>query len=189
MTRRFIIPTLLCAVFIGTGCTTETPTGALSDAADVELQAAKRGDDISSDQNSQLAELRRLTAPFHNFSKAQEAGWSVQFTPCLSNPAAGGMGFHFGNPAYVDEKAVLLEPELLLYEPQKNGKLRFVGVEYIIPFSEVGPDSDAPTLLGHEFHQVPDAGLWGLHVWIGRHNPSGMFMDWNPLVTCEYAGS
>lgn len=189
MLHRFTLPLLLSVVLVAAGCTTETPTSAFSEAADVELQAAKKGADRPAELNRQLAELRRLTAPFHNFEKAQEAGWNVQFTPCLSHPTEGAMGFHYGNPAFVDADAVLLEPELLLYEPQKNGKLRFVGVEYIILFDDVPQDSDPPMLFGQEFHQVPEAGLWGLHAWVGRHNPSGMFADWNPLVTCEHAGS
>ena len=29
--------------------------------------------------------------------------------------------------------------------------------------------------------------LWALHVWIWEDNPSGIFADWNPRVTCDYA--
>jgi hypothetical protein len=42
----------------------------------------------------------------------------------------------------------LLQPELPLYEPEKNGKLRFVGVEYIVPFADHPATAAAPTLLG-----------------------------------------
>jgi hypothetical protein len=27
-------------------------------------------------------------------------------------------------------------------------------------------------------------GIWYLHVWIWEPNPSGLFADWNPSVTC-----
>jgi hypothetical protein len=27
-------------------------------------------------------------------------------------------------------------------------------------------------------------GLWTLHVWLFKHNPNGLFADWNPLVRC-----
>ena len=37
------------------------------------------------------------------------------------------------------------------------------------------------------FEPVPSAGVWGLHAWVGRHNPEGMFTAWNPLVSCEFA--
>ncbi len=138
----------------------------------------------------EIAQLRRVVAPFHDFEAAVAAGWSVQFTPCLEAPGLGGMGFHYANPAFVgDGGAVeLLQPELLLYEPEKNGKLRFVGVEYIVPFADHPATEAPPTLLGQEFDLVPDAGLWGLHIYVGRHNSSGIFFAWNPKVSCEHAG-
>ena len=136
-----------------------------------------------------LASLRRVVAPLHNFDRAQAAGWSVQATPCLEHPTDGAMGFHYGNPAYIGDGGAVsvTQPELLLFEPMENGQMRFVGVEYIVLFTDVPPTGPAPVLFGHEFHPVPDAGLWGLHAWVGRHNPSGMFADWNPLVSCEFA--
>ena len=78
-------------------------------------------------------------------------------------------------------------PELLLYEPEKNGKLRFVGVEYIVPFTDIPSTAPAPTLLGQRFAQVPEFQVWGLHIWVGRHNPSGIFAPWNPKVSCDNA--
>jgi hypothetical protein len=101
------------------------------------------------------------------------------------------MGFHYANPAFVfDGGAVdLLQPELLLYEPQANGKLRFTGVEYIVLFSDRPATAPPPTLLGQAFEAVPDAGLWGLHIYVGQHNPSGIFATWNPRVNCEFAGA
>lgn len=143
---------------------------------------------LSAEVNQDLAQLRRLVAPFHDLETAQDAGWNVQVTSCLENPAEGGMGFHWGNPAFIENvEPAVLEPELLLYEPQKNGKPRFVGVEYVIPFDLLSPESDPPVLFGQEFHQNTEAELWALHVWVGRHNPSGLFTDWNPNVSCEFA--
>ena len=144
---------------------------------------------------SQIAQLRRLVAPFHDFDKAVASGWSAQITPCLvdadlpSQPGAGAMGFHYGRPAFIGDggRVRLLEPELLLYEPEKNGKLRFVGVEYIVPFTDIPATAAAPTLLGQQFAQVPEFGVWGLHIWVGRHNPSGIFAAWNPKVSCDNA--
>jgi hypothetical protein len=100
------------------------------------------------------------------------------------------MGLHYGNLAYIQDRGVvnLLQPELLLYEPEKNGKLRFMGVEYIVPFTDHPATAAPPTLLGQEFAQVPEFGVWGLHIWVGRHNSSGTFAPWNPKVSCENAG-
>ena len=81
---------------------------------------------------SDLATLRQVTAPFHNFKQARKAGWNAQTTSCFSS-AEGGMGFHYGNPGLIDGAVAVNQPELLLYEPQKNGQLRLVAVEYIVP--------------------------------------------------------
>ena len=152
---------------------------------------------ISASTASQIAQLRRLVAPFHDFQTASDAGWSAPITPCLvagdlpSTPGSGAMGFHYGNLAYIQDGGVvdLLQPELLLYEPEKNGRLRFVGVEYIVPFTDHPATDPAPTLLGQEFAQVPEFGVWGLHIYVGRHNPSGTFAPWNPKVSCANAGA
>jgi hypothetical protein len=138
---------------------------------------------------SQIARLRQLVAPFHDFEKAKAAGWSVQITSCLEDPKLGGMGFHYGKLAFINDggRVALLQPELLLFEPQKNGKLRFVAVEYIVPFTDHPASAAPPELLGQKFAQVPEFGLWGLHIWVGRHNPSGIFAPWNPNVNCDNA--
>lgn len=144
-------------------------------------------DAISPEVRRQLATLQNFTARFHRFEAAQEAGWNIQLTPCLET-AEGAQGFHYARGEFIgDGEALLLEPELLMYEPQKNGRLRLVGVEYIILFSEVPADADPPTLLGQEFHANMEFGLWALHVWLWRHNPNGMFADWNPKVSCQFA--
>jgi hypothetical protein len=114
------------------------------------------------------------------------AGWSTKITPCMTNPAAGGMGFHYGNTALIDAVANVAEPELLLYEPEKNGRLRLVAVEYIIPYAAHPRNAAPPVLFGREFLQNDAFQLWGLHAWVWKHNPSGMFANWNPTVSCKY---
>ena len=142
---------------------------------------------LSAAVNKDLAALRRLTAPFHNFDKAEAAGWGAQITPCLEDATLGAQGFHYGNPAFIDGEANALEPELLLYEPQPNGRLRLVGIEYIVPFTIVPATADPPSLFGQDFHQNFVFGVWALHVWVWRHNPSGLVADWNPQVSCAAA--
>lgn len=168
-----------------TGCgndTMEAPPAASRASstlrADTSMSAAVEQD---------LATLRRLVAPFHRFDAAVAAGWNVQLTPCLSNPSQGAMGYHYANTALIDATVSVDEPELLLYEPLKNGGLRFVAVEYIIPFTLLPADATPPVLFGQSFHQNFEVGLWALHVWVGRHNPAGLFADWNPDVSCQYA--
>jgi len=140
---------------------------------------------VSGDVERQIARLRAVTAPFHDFQTAVDAGWGTQITACFSDPQ-GGMGYHYGNTALIDGVVDALKPELLLYEPQKNGKLRYVAVEYIVPFTAWTGDVP-PQLYGQAFHRNGAVGLWVLHVWHFRNNPRGMFADWNPRVTCDHA--
>lgn len=137
--------------------------------------------------NQQLAALRRLTAHFHNFQGSQAAGYTILATGCRENPPIGAMGFHYLNLAYVDGTVTPLEPELVIYEPRKNGELRFVGVEYIIPYAILPETASPPVLFGREFLQNPGDQLWMMHVWVGRNNPDGLFATWNPNVSCQYA--
>ena len=141
---------------------------------------------ISGDVQRQIAQLRAATAPFHDFDAAVEAGWGTQITGCFSDPVLGGMGYHFGNVALIDGTVDALEPELLLYEPTRNGRLRFVAVEYIVPYG-AWTSAEPPTLYGQSFHRNDAFEIWVLHVWHFRDNPSGIFADWNPRVSCQYA--
>jgi hypothetical protein len=140
----------------------------------------------SAEWNRALAQIRALTAPFHRIEAAHAAGWTVPLSGCVEVPGVGGMGYHYGNPEYLDGTVNLLEPEALLYEPMRNGKKRLVAVEYVVPYVFHPRDAEPPTLLGRELHQLDGPGVWGLHVWIWHHNPAGMFADFNPRVSCEY---
>jgi hypothetical protein len=181
---RARIPITLSLVTILLACEDHPGTLAPEGASAVEARAA------SASTASQIAQLRRLVARFHDFDAAVHAGWATQITPCLEAPGLGAMGFHYGNLGYIQDGGVvdLLQPELLLYEPEKSGKLRFVGVEYIVPFADHPATAAPPTLLGQAFAQVPEFGVWGLHIYVGRENPSGIFAPWNPKVSCENAG-
>jgi hypothetical protein len=181
---RARVPITLSLVTILLACEDHPGTLAPEGASALEARAA------SASTASQIAQLRRLVAPFHDFDAAVHAGWATQITPCLEAPGLGAMRFHYGNLGYIQDGGVvdLLQPELLLYEPEKSGKLRFVGVEYIVPFADHPATAAPPTLLGQPFAQVPEFGVWGLHIYVGRENPSGIFAAWNPKVSCEHAG-
>lgn len=139
------------------------------------------GPDVESD----LAILRRVTARFHEFDSARQAGWSAQITPCMVDPGgAGGMGFHYGNTNLINGSARVDQPQLLLYEPEVDGRLRLVAVEYIIPYTFHSREADPPVLFGQKFQRNDTFQLWGLHAWVWKENPSGIFANWNPRVTC-----
>jgi hypothetical protein len=102
------------------------------------------------------------------------------------------MGIHFVHNELISD-AVLdpLLPEALMYEPESNGRLRLVGLEYIVFQDAWDAEHDAPpALLGQQLHLVSSPNRYGvpafyeLHVWVWKHNPSGLFNDWNPRVRC-----
>jgi hypothetical protein len=144
----------------------------------------------------QLAELRKVTARFHNQDAAAAAGYETQITPCWAHHSAGAMGYHYGKLALLDAEVDLLEPEVLMYEPVPGGPMRLVGMEYIVPLAaweQAGHDltdaTDVPQLLGQNYTRHSFLPIFKLHIWLWRTNPAGVFADWNPKVTCAHAES
>lgn len=183
--NRSSVLLIAAAALIATGCGDAEPVGAGAAQLHAHSMSATPVA-LSADAAKDVARLRALTARFHRFDVAVAEGWSAKITECFADPSQGGMGFHYGNPKYINGMVDVLEPELLLYEPQKNGSMRLVAVEYIVPFT-AWTASEPPRLYGQSFHRNEAFGIWALHVWHERHNPRGMFMDWNPKVTCDNA--
>jgi hypothetical protein len=141
----------------------------------------------NADVNAQIAELRRLLAPFHNFEKAVEYGYSVPVPGpgvCLSDPARGGMGYHYtlAGKNLVDGVVNLLEPEFIVYSPTRNGGVRLSAVDYFVPYAFVPRDAEPPSLLGVPFAQEDNLNAWVMHIWAFWPNPAGMFENYNPDV-------
>jgi hypothetical protein len=154
---------------------------ALVDVANVSVAEANRD----------LALARSGTAPFHRLSTAEAAGYS-QVSPCIAGPG-GAMGFHFARAdLYGDGIVRPDEPEVLMYAPAPNGRMRLIGVEYQVFAAAWDPaHSEPPSLFGQTFedHRAEGSthGLpphYELHAWVWRHNPAGMFAPFNPDVSC-----
>ncbi|AZO00039.1 hypothetical protein EJ066_24540 [Mesorhizobium sp. M9A.F.Ca.ET.002.03.1.2] len=105
----------------------------------------------------------------------------------------GAMGIHFVNVPSVGQKLDPMRPNVLIYEPTKEG-LRLVAVEWLVPLT---PDTkEPPKLLGQTF-QGPMEGHYplipkefvhyDLHAWLFKENPNGMFSPTNPTVECSEA--
>jgi hypothetical protein len=148
-----------------------------------------------------LSVARAGTAAFHDVDSVQAAGYGefrdAAGIACIDNPGAGGMGVHFASLGQVLDPAVdAANPEALVYEPESNGRLRLVAAEYIV-FQAAwdAVNSSPPALFGHEFELNGSPNRYGLppfyelHAWIWKHNPRGMFDDWNPRVSCASAQS
>lgn len=138
----------------------------------------------SEDIARDLERIRTATAPYQDIAAAHAAGYPTATPQCLANASAGGMGQHYINRTYIDDKLELERPEILLYAPDGDGKQTLVGVEYIIPYRILPATSKAPRILGQPLKQSPELQLWYLHVWVWRENASGLFADWNPAVRC-----
>jgi len=144
---------------------------------------------------SQLVEdVRNATRVYLDVNNAGPAGYGPAFG-CVTGPDHGAMGIHYVNGGLVmDSKIEKETPEALIYEPVGGGKLRFVGVEYIVDAATwlKNNDNKPPQLDGQAFQLVASPNRFGLdpffelHVWAWRDNPQGAFVDWNNNVTCEH---
>jgi hypothetical protein len=191
------------AGFLGfIGCTADTPSGPseigptrgssstqppASTHTHHGSNAAAAGVALSADANQQIAQLRRLIAPFHNFDKAVEFGYSVPAPGpgvCISDPARGGMGFHYtlANKDLINDGVVnLLEPEFIVYSPQPNGGVRLSAVDYFVPYT-TWPHAQPPSLLGVPFAREDGFQAYVLHIWAFWPNPVSIFENYNPDV-------
>jgi hypothetical protein len=203
-------------VAAASACAGDAPTEARSEAAaemDHSAHAAvvKGRGVYGPDVLAALAQVRRVTAPYHDLDKAIADGYTV-WSPdpfaagatCPSSPE-GRMGYHLvkvslrggaANPAAGDAVIDPLQPEMLLYEKRADGQMHLVGVEYIVfqaAWERVhGAGAAPPTVFGqpllfssHTFPGNPNPiPHYELHVWIWSNNPLGMFYPWNPTVTC-----
>ena len=141
-----------------------------------------------------LRDVRRATARFHSIRAAEKAGYQLGYVEpflldgCIAHPTDGAMGYHwFDHDAIADPRVDAHRPEALVYAPTSDGRLRLAAVEGVVPKSvrEAAGNTDPPTLFDQELHILNQAlGWYILHAWVWKANPSGVFADWNPQVTC-----
>ena len=194
MTR---LSTSIALVLVLTGALTACQDEGRSTDPIMAPTVVRSANDVAQiNDQTQLAELSRVTAKFHRIEAAKDAGYSTQITPCWAHHSAGGMGYHFGNTNLFDATVDLLNPETVIYEPQAGGHMRLVGMEYIVPLDawagaghDLNDPNDVPQLLGQRFTRHSFLPIFKLHIWLWQNNPSGTFADWNPKVSCQYAES
>jgi len=177
-------PLLLLGITLLGGCMDPAPT-----STSLQPQAVPSLDKAGNEDNKDLAKLRSATAQFHNFDVAKKAGYTFLFmNMCMvdqSPEKLGGMGDHYVNTDSLDGHVNVEYPEALLYEPGPNHQLNLVAVEYVIP-KAAWTKTDPPELFGRKF-KLNAFDLWALHVWVWENNPSGLYADWNPRVSCVNA--
>ena len=163
----------------------ESPPTATDVVAAHATHAIVPNGELPADQKRAIADVRNATVKFHDFAYATSAnggGYTVQYPAgCAASPT-GAQGVHYLNPSLVDNKVELLRPELVMYEPGPNGQMNLVGVDYVVPLDQA---TTAPSLIGVNLSALgPPLNVWAVHIWAWRPNPSGMFAQWNPKVSC-----
>ena len=130
-----------------------------------------------------LKSVRNATAKFHSTTQAVNAGY-VPDEHCVSAPGLGGMGYHWANPSLVDPAFDPLKPEVVLYAKGPGGNLRLVALEYVV----INVGQPRPSF-GDQLFDIGGTPVpvphWSLHVWLYETNPSGIFVPFNPNVSCQ----
>lgn len=199
LTAALVLAVLTTATFAGAMVAPQT-TAASPPAKEIaklkrqiaalEAELAKLRANSPGQIRKTLDAVKRVTDRYETATAATRAGY-VLGSPCEASPQ-GGMGFHYVNPAAIqDPKLDPLRPEILLYT-QATGGLQLVGVEYMKVDNDQNlvTDGDRPTMFGRAFDgpmlgHAPGMPIhYDLHVWLQKRNPSGIFAPWNPDVSC-----
>jgi hypothetical protein len=104
------------------------------------------------------------------------------------------MGLHYVNfPLVLDGVLDPARPEIAIYEPLPNGRLRLIGADYLVTreaWEAAHPEGGTPQILGQLLHLFESPNRFGLpefytlHVWAWKDNPNGAFVNWHPKVSC-----
>lgn len=129
----------------------------------------------------QLERLTQKMQRYHNFQVSVAQNFEAV------SPYVPFMGIHYGQLERFDGTFELEKPEILLYVPDKDGNMTFVGVEYAVPvkFSPKPPEGFVGRNDKWEFNErvAPHlGGSWTLHAWVILDNPDGVFTKDNPNV-------
>ncbi|HZF67935.1 MAG TPA: hypothetical protein VEZ47_07850 [Gemmatirosa sp.] len=197
--RRIAVALAACTVAAVAACADVTsPAAGTPAAASASIAPdAPSGEDaaLPAAVRRALAATRAATARYHDDAVAIADGYAPM-GGCVANPVAGvgGMGVHYVNvPLLLDPSLDPERPEVLVYEPQQNGRMRLVAVEWMA-FAAAYPGG-APEIFGQRLENGPPlpggpggalVPTYALHAWTWRHNPSGMLNAWNPAVSCQY---
>jgi hypothetical protein len=137
--------------------------------------------------------VREATERYRDVAVALHDGYELMFG-CVSGPDGGAMGMHFVKGSLLDGVVDPRQPEIVIYEPQPNGRLRLIGADYLVPVSAWN-SATAPELMGQFFHFFDAPNRFGLpafftlHVWAWKESPTGTFVNWNQNVSCDaYSG-
>jgi hypothetical protein len=136
--------------------------------------------------------VREATERFKDVAVAEAEGYSLMFG-CVSGPDSGAMGLHYVNlPLVADGVLDAAKPEIIIYEPLPNGRLKMTGADFLIFASDWhAQNAGTPELQGQLLHLFESPNRFGLpnfytlHVWAWKANPTGAFANWHANVSCD----
>lgn len=136
-----------------------------------------------------LKAVRQATAQFQTPAAAEAAGYTLVpgLDYCFTQPTLGGMGYHYIQTSSLDTNLDALQPEAMVYWPDRDGNLSLGAVEYIVPADawQAAGNTEPPVVMGESLHLNAALGVYVLHAWIWKYNPAGVLEDWNPTVSCH----
>ncbi|MDQ4086545.1 MAG: hypothetical protein M3177_00800 [Pseudomonadota bacterium] len=169
-----------------------------------------------------LAAIRAATERFRDIEVALAEGYVAppgahcETAEGMGEPAAlGSMGVHYfrpdllgitappeprvsGNGTHTD----FLNPAILIYEPQPDGRMELVAVENLVFESawRAAGHAEPPSFHGRPYEHMADDPATSIdeahmfephydrHIWLFRENPNGVFAPFNPNVRCPEGG-
>lgn len=176
--RAAVRPLAVAIISLAVACAEEAP---LTPGSGPEPEAAYAA--VSDAQiRAAVAKLRRATDRYHDLNAALADGF-VHLHACEVRDD-GPVGTVYVHPGRLSDAIIDPSlPEAIIYAPGRNGRLNLVGVELVVPYS-LWPGQTPPAFLGHTFQPEDEFGVFGLHVWVWRTNPSGLFAETNPRIDC-----
>ena len=105
--------------------------------------------------NALVQTVRDATERFKDVTVAENEDYHLLFG-CVSGPDMGAMGLHYVNlPLVLDGELDATRPEIVLYEPLTDGRLRMTGADFLV-FADAwdaAHPGDPPQLMGQLFHR------------------------------------
>jgi len=210
--RSFMATAAMLTIGVSSGCARPADSGAETAAAGemtpaasalaTELDNLRTANERFNDVNVALAEGYI----------ADPTGMCVT-ADMVGDPAVNGsMGIHYFRPDLLGLIQApgrangtgmhqdFNKPAILMYEPQADGSLKLVGIENLVwtaAWQQAG-NTTPPVYQGQEYFQMTDnadtpvdeahgfESHYDLHIWLYRENPSGVFAQFNPAVSCQY---
>lgn len=159
----------------------------LSLSAMSTISAHHDNDDDKRSVREELAISKKALEKYRDVDVALDDGFTgLDPKACVPN-----MGIHLIKPNRADDaKLHIKRPEILVYEPLKNGKYRLVAAEWFVPDEKT---DKTPILFNEKFqgphknHDGSKGKHYDLHAWLFKNNPDGMFKPENKRVSCKYA--